>query len=636
MDESDSILLPILRDAGCHVNEAINSIGQFDSDLFYHCCAVSMTLIAESKLPPSLPAGKAARFRLTSSLCSLMKEIGYSGDLGYEHFLYPAEIDMRKILRWVVDKLPKAEENESEQQNNNFNETTNTVNNNIRLALIEMNKNTSNNNNNQHKQIIHRHLRTIQLNIPSKDSSSSYTVRTVAAQIPHRASLAASLIQMNSLAVSLASDRDADFNSSSSEDSQKRKLAMKEKIDRAFQAARKIRSANSANSRKSFKEFSLIGNSNDQNLLSSGSAFKRKIQFESENNSNRILTDANSMNRNNQSNETSNKNNSSNNNKDETNEIDEEKLKQIRDSEFFELNSSLNERTKYLSSMESEIESYLNEIRSSELFLIDLNNEVSRAEEDYTRKKKTMSLMKNSINNENELNREIEENKEKIRSLAADWESQRQSLINKLRKSKGKFTERKNSAMKKVEAVNKMRQEIKTTAENIRIKDSNLEQAKQELSTLGQGTTRAAFIRRIADIIKNLEKQKTAINQILFDLKQAQRDINSINEASGRAFAIADEMIFRGAKTSGSVINGGVELKTYKSLLSLRDMFVELVKQIEAIGKMDAENRAHSALIEELEKRSASMNSDRVQQDLAAIKKENKIIQEKINNANVK
>lgn len=36
------------------------------------------------------------------------QELGYAGDCGYNHFLYPSEKETRKILTWLVGRLPRA------------------------------------------------------------------------------------------------------------------------------------------------------------------------------------------------------------------------------------------------------------------------------------------------------------------------------------------------------------------------------------------------------------------------------------------------------------------------------------------------------------------------------------------------
>lgn len=36
-----------------------------------------------------------------------MQELGYSGEVGYDTFLYPNELDTRSLVMWLVDRLPR-------------------------------------------------------------------------------------------------------------------------------------------------------------------------------------------------------------------------------------------------------------------------------------------------------------------------------------------------------------------------------------------------------------------------------------------------------------------------------------------------------------------------------------------------
>ncbi len=43
----------------------------------------------------------------------LTQELGFTGENGYQAFLYPNEADMRKLLGWLVGRLPKPDEEEA-------------------------------------------------------------------------------------------------------------------------------------------------------------------------------------------------------------------------------------------------------------------------------------------------------------------------------------------------------------------------------------------------------------------------------------------------------------------------------------------------------------------------------------------
>ena len=96
-EEVDQIIIPILRQIGCNFGDDVDSISQFQSDHVVHACSVALRNInAAIKLPKKLPDGKAARFRICTDLANAIKSLGYTGDVGYESFLYTNEKDVRR------------------------------------------------------------------------------------------------------------------------------------------------------------------------------------------------------------------------------------------------------------------------------------------------------------------------------------------------------------------------------------------------------------------------------------------------------------------------------------------------------------------------------------------------------------
>ncbi|RQM23961.1 hypothetical protein B5M09_005215 [Aphanomyces astaci] len=69
---------------------------------------------AQEPLKFEFPKGVAQRHRLAASLAERLKAriyiaLGYTHDCGYNHLLYPTEVDSRRMLQWIIQKLPKVE-----------------------------------------------------------------------------------------------------------------------------------------------------------------------------------------------------------------------------------------------------------------------------------------------------------------------------------------------------------------------------------------------------------------------------------------------------------------------------------------------------------------------------------------------
>lgn len=62
------------------------------------------------QFPVALPQNIASRHRICTSIATKIKELGFLSDCGYNQLLYPVENQTRELLKWLVDKLPRSEE----------------------------------------------------------------------------------------------------------------------------------------------------------------------------------------------------------------------------------------------------------------------------------------------------------------------------------------------------------------------------------------------------------------------------------------------------------------------------------------------------------------------------------------------
>ena len=53
---------------------------------------------------------------------------------------------------------------------------------------------------------------------------------------------------------------------------------------------------------------------------------------------------------------------------------------------------------------------------------------------------------------------------------------------------------------------------------------------------------RSTYTERILDVVRNLRKQKAGIEQILGDIRDSQKEVNTLSETLQRSFSAADEV----------------------------------------------------------------------------------------------
>ncbi|TRZ10429.1 hypothetical protein HGM15179_016684 [Zosterops borbonicus] len=112
MEEVDKILIHSLRQAGTAVPPEVQSVRDLTPELVVEAavrCLRAVRPALGAPLSPLLPPGISARFRLASDLAAACQELGFGGDVGYQTFLYSSEHDTRRLLLFLVEKLPRDE-----------------------------------------------------------------------------------------------------------------------------------------------------------------------------------------------------------------------------------------------------------------------------------------------------------------------------------------------------------------------------------------------------------------------------------------------------------------------------------------------------------------------------------------------
>ncbi|KAL1505476.1 hypothetical protein ABEB36_005040 [Hypothenemus hampei] len=108
MEDVDKIIIDSLKNLQCDIDEDIHSLKQFDAENVI--CAVSTcleTINPQMKLPKKLPSSMSARIKLASNLATQVRENGFKGDMGYETILYSNEVEVRRVLMFLLERLPK-------------------------------------------------------------------------------------------------------------------------------------------------------------------------------------------------------------------------------------------------------------------------------------------------------------------------------------------------------------------------------------------------------------------------------------------------------------------------------------------------------------------------------------------------
>jgi hypothetical protein len=111
-NEGDAIILLALRQIECEsIGEDVSAISQLGPEAIVEVVARSLWLISqgEAQFPTVLPKSIAQKHRICTNMATKIKEMGFTGDCGYNQLLYPVEAHTRPLLNWLVQKLPRTD-----------------------------------------------------------------------------------------------------------------------------------------------------------------------------------------------------------------------------------------------------------------------------------------------------------------------------------------------------------------------------------------------------------------------------------------------------------------------------------------------------------------------------------------------
>jgi chromosome segregation ATPase len=306
-------------------------------------------------------------------------------------------------------------------------------------------------------------------------------------------------------------------------------------------------------------------------------------------------------------------------------EEDEDELRRRREAELNALREQLAALQGEIGGLRDGAEQGAAAIRHMESELGSILERTKELEDAYKVKKRTLDLLPEADENLRKLQEIAAASSQRLVALGAEWETHREPLVARYRRKKEQLRDRKDAARDKLDEIREMRAEMKELSSDLREKDELHRQVLAELERMPQSINRQVYVRRIMDILRNLERQKVDIQKILEDVRVVQRDINLVSEKSKRSFAVTDELIFSAANvTDKKGQKDPAATRSYRLLVELRQGFDRLVQVVEEMGRAKNDIRALTSQIETLEARNTGLSMEKIKADLDAVAAENK------------
>ncbi|XP_043799581.1 coiled-coil domain-containing protein 22 homolog isoform X1 [Apis laboriosa] len=583
MEEVDNIIIHSLRQIGCDIEENITNLSGFNTELIIKATVKCLDIIRPGLgLSTVLPINMAARFRLGATLAQACLELGYKADVGYQTFLYSSETDLRKVFMFLIEKLPKESDKSLSEPVSNIVLLEKSIARAIAQSLsapwLPHYCHTKGFRNKGRARIPYKSVNLEVSTVRKEENKEEYQdycihyLQSVPEQIQNEMTFLPSLISYNARALHSHS------------------MSILDQI-------------NWLNEQYCDK-ITEVNESSDINIL------------------NRVPIQDKTL----SSNELQIENNNAK-------EIKLIKQKIIDKTEKQDLQ---------IEKIKTECETIKKDIEELQVTIKNLTTSVTQATINYQNEEKKLTineeqkkikariydLFQDGEENIKKLETAIEATTNKLINLGNQWEKHRVPLIQKYRQEREKHSTKANASQKKLDDIKLLKEKERELQEECRNKDQQYSQLVTEVQKLSKEVNRSAYTQRILEIINNIRKQRDEISKVLVDTREIQKEINTLTGRLERSFTVADELIFRDARTNEA------SRKAYKLLATLHSDCSELVNLVEETGATIREIRDLEEQIDSEATKNIGANLERITADLKQMKQETAELTAQLQNKN--
>uniref|UniRef100_A0A3Q1EZA2 Coiled-coil domain-containing protein 22 n=1 Tax=Acanthochromis polyacanthus TaxID=80966 RepID=A0A3Q1EZA2_9TELE len=630
MEEVDKILIHALKQVGTDLSEETDSVKQFSSELIVEAVVRCIRVIDPglgNALPTLLPHGMSARFRVGMSLAQACQDIGYKGDIGYQTFLYSSEPEIRSLLMFLVEKLPRESFEASDQPSGKSVVLQRAIAAAIKAQLavpwLPPNCRLPKYCETQCLSASYSfHVKPLSLphctKGPGKKHLKEVTdyqrniLSPVTAQLSSRASVVASVLEQHMAELSAAQEWDNEWNSQgllsrlTPQEYRSRKLTrLRKRIEEQLRSAAQPSPESACGVPSSASDLSELlhafrGSAPSDHILTKSTHFTHTQKFTFTQEAAAVthsITAGQQL-------------------EGDTQLHQQQELAALQE-QFQQLCSDVDHLSADMKLMSVTNAQVLDELKQREF-----GN--SQNEEKVQVKKKTIDLLPDADSNLLKLQALVEASTKRVVNLAAQWEKHRAPLIDEHRRLKEICSSQDLESSRKLSEIKSLHDKIQVSTEEAKKKEETYKQLLTELENQNQDVSRSAYTQRILEIVSNIKKQKEEITKILSDTKELQKEINNLTGKLDRTFAVTDELVFKDAKKDESV------RKSYKYLAALHENCNHLIQTIEDTGTILREIRDLEEQIEAENGNKTVANLERILDDYKAIRQENSALAAKV------
>ncbi|KAI3675753.1 hypothetical protein L1987_85346 [Smallanthus sonchifolius] len=221
-----------------------------------------------------------------------------------------------------------------------------------------------------------------------------------------------------------------------------------------------------------------------------------------------------------------------------------------------------------------------------------------------------------------QLSKQIDAKRHNLAETESKWKAIIEPLQEKKRNLEEALCAKQPESEEKHQQWKKLEQDLESTLSETNQREKEISNLSIEIEKLPKLAARKSYIERIKEITKNSRKQDIDIERILKDTRDLQLESNMIQERLHRTYTVVDETLLREAKKDQ------VGEQAHILLTTIHDSFEEISEKILATDRTRREETDLETKLSSIATR--SLNMDKLQADLDAIRKENEYLESRL------
>jgi hypothetical protein len=604
--DADGIIVRQIQMIGYKDMASIESMNSVKSEDL-----VKLILFLFEKIPETQgrlgqpPTAKSALFRFATELVNLLTTLGYSEDIRYDNILYPKGDVTRSILRFILDKIPRAGAG-GPTSTSSVSQLSLAISA-ARLGFSDALKNKTDRP--PLSQPLPLTNRSLSSDIIKRIADISSQVKQPFYECPlHPNGVSLSFQCGANIIASVLARNDREMNFDFSEIGTKTGKKLKQQAQRAFNVTGLTTSESftagqpvtvpSAKIRSRLEniarfEFATSDTKLGAQAVAVSSTPSQKPDSEVQEREIKV----------------------------EEPKLTMEQVASIRSSQKEEFDATVQRLQTYeqrLGDMEAEIEANRQEasrLREAMISLTDENERYARENESLGRIAEISAADPSLVR---QLKQDLISSTTSILEIAHEWEPKRAALISEYRALSTALRNRNVDRSRMMKKLEKLKKQIADAGEKSAASEISINDLKGALETRGDQLHRHHYVEMIFDMIRKVEKQEAEIEKTRVDIRLQHQRMGQTIETVKRTWGLLDETIYTDAKKKGE----GWIRKCYKMVVDLLTLFEGISDDIENAGKLQTQCMELDAKIAHAEEQSDPEALKRITDDLEALKEE--------------